>query len=252
MKTNSRLVASLADAKSDSQEIAVRVKHGLAKSADASTNIVVSIVVNTISVLFSLIGEIITWAAKKPITAILIGITGGILSVGIKHTEVTDHQLSVDWEGMKNDLSLIYDDTKTTIMEYDYAHILPASMTSRFNFSTEEDGNTESTEGLPVITLTQPDTQLSETPISGQVPDVLINSSYQKALPETISPATLIAPTHKVVKNAYNTARINQLQFRPGSNIRFILRHCMVVKKNAYIKFSIDLDGYIADCHAIE
>ncbi|HGG59750.1 MAG TPA: hypothetical protein ENK26_07520 [Gammaproteobacteria bacterium] len=60
-----------------------------------------------------------------------------------------------------------------------------------------------------------------------------------------------IATTFPVYKNAYQTARTNQLYFRPGADIETTLRNCRYVHKGGYIKFTLDSDGFVSGCFPI-
>ena len=297
MKTDKRLSFTLSDAGADARTTFGRFFHGIAGMVDASTDFLVSIVVNVIGFLGSLIGEILTRLVKAPLVATMLGLMGGGAYLGLDHIGYAKHKLYFDGPGFLEDLSKIAGAVKSRVTNLDLSK-LPLPHIDFSKVIKEDPGLVEArkvvkeTIGAHHPIRPQPSryswfqrgTQTAQTVPrqSGvpagyfegeQAPIYSVPSAYQQPAPGRVYPVQPeVAPSSvdrlgafinqqtfvnhqalsnrfRVAQNAYRTAKIHGLSFRPGTNIDATLRNCRWLSEGAYIRFVLNDQGYVIGCH---
>lgn len=255
--------SSLSDVGKDSREAVGRLTHGVAQATDASTNILVSLVTNTIGIGLAVVGEIITWVVRRPFMAVLVGILGGAGTVGVKNSDIADNQVNINWEGINQDISTGFGEIKTSVLNYDYSSI-PMPNISFPGFGSAE---TDSGQQQPVSGRQQYRQQSAPTArqVKYREPTRQSNQrtrgSYQNSSawssPKTKNSDEYLTSrgatsSFQVENNAYHTARINSLSFRPGSDVQYTLRNCRFIHKGTRLNYSYDADGFVAGCRPVK
>ena len=252
-----------------------RFFHSLSSGTSLTANVLTSWTVNLIAaILFSLAG-FIALIARRPFSGLLMVILGIAMWSGYRNAQFVDHRLvAVDIKGAQKDFLDVMGKAWTHARNFDIPYIdIPGldqwlddspgqkttvahrSLASEYEPAAHRDAPTTWRNWLHRSTT--PVYTADVAPRPEELPDVIVPSAYQKN--DSVQSDDLgsflresgIATTFPVYRNAYQTARANQLYFRPGSDIESTLKHCRYVSKGSYIKFTLDSDGFVSGCFPI-
>ncbi len=302
MKTDKRLTFSVSDAGADARTTFQRFSHGVVGLVDATTDFLVSIIVNVIGFFGSLIGEILTRMVKAPLITAMLGLLGGTAAIGVDHLGYVDRQIRFNTDGFLHDLwsitGKITDKVSSGLSRLPLPRIHfpqivkndPELRDTRRRIKEEFDNRRQLHRPQPSrhswlergSQTAQTSPQQGHVPASyfegEQAPIYSVPSAYQaspahqpprgrvySAQPEVASSGVdrlgafinqrtfvnhqALSSRFRVAQNAYRTAKIHGLSFRPGTNIDATLRNCRWLSEGAYIRFVLNDQGYVIGCH---
>ncbi len=240
-----------------------RMKNGLFGAADVTTSVTASWLVNVIAlVLFTGLG-FLALMIKKPWLPLFLGVMAVAAWSGYKNAHVEkNRRITIDYVAAQDDFFNTMGDIWHHVKNFDLPYIdIP------FLDRWLDDSNPPTTtvavrerHDRPEVAAIDSNSpgwrqwfgrrgeRVSDQDTVWQKPDVLVQSSYRRDELGTFLRESGIATTFPVERNAYQTARANQLYFRPGSDIEQILRNCRFVRKGSRIKFILDADGFVSGC----
>jgi len=244
MKKKKLLKTTAKEVSGDTKAFSNKVSRGVVDSLDASTDLAASMSAGLVGFIVATAGDILTWTVQHPLKTVLLimAVWGG--SIVYHNVETRENKTVVNWSQVKADASASYQRIRAKLDEYGVPELkLPAYITENLPWQGDEPAPERNLAPVrEASSLPKP----KERVTTAQPPDQLGAFLQQKGL--TPRRYTRV---YTVERNAYHTAKRNNLSFQPNAKVTHVLRGCVDLQKGSRIVFLIDANGRVAGCRRV-
>ncbi len=244
MKKKKLLKTTAKEVSGDTKAFSNKVSRGVVDSLDASTDLAASMSAGLVGFTVATAGDILTWIVQHPFKTVIFVVLVWWGNIVYQNIENKDDKTVVNWSQVRADTSAGYQKIRAKLDEYGVPELkLPAFITENLPWQSDQSAPLSKPAPVRKVTsLAEPKAHVT----ARQPPDQLGAFLQQKGL----TPRRFTR-VYTVERNAYQTAKRNNLSFRKSANVAQVLRGCENLQKGSRIVFLIDANGRVGGCRRV-